>query len=89
MGKGQSKEIESEEINVVVPVNASHLASDNFAVHEVHSGTVKAMCLVLILTLMSIVICVVAVKKLCKNMRVMAGQQQQQIVVSKKHFPDV
>ena len=57
MGKGQSEEIESEEINVVVPVNAPCLASDNYEIHEVHSGTIKATCLILLFTIMTIVIC--------------------------------
>ena len=87
MGKVQSKEIEEEQINVVVPVNAPHLASDKYEVHQYHSGTVKIMCLILLITFMTIIICVIAIKRLCKNMRVIANPQ---VVVAKKHqFPDI
>ena len=87
MGTGTSKEIESEEINIDIPVNAPHLGSEQYSVHEVHSGTVKAMCLILLITLMSIVLCVIAVKRLCKNMKVMTHQP---VMIPKKNvFPDI
>ena len=61
MGKGQSKEVEEEQININVPVNSPHLAGDKYEVHQYHSGTVKIMCLILLITFMTIIICVIAV----------------------------
>ena len=86
MGKGQSKEVENEEFNVVVPVNAPRLASDTYDVHEVHSGTIKAMCVILLFTIMSIVICTIAIKRFCKHVRVMTNPHA---VAPKKIFPDI
>ena len=90
MGKGQSKEIENEEISVVGPVNAPRLASDNYEVHEVHSGTIKATCIILLFTVMSICICAFAIKRFCKHVKVMThAEANPNSAVAKKHFPDI
>ena len=66
MGKGQSKEIEEEQINVSVPVNSPNLAGDHYEVHQYHGGTVKAM-LVIVLVLFMLVIVLVLFTTLQKH----------------------
>ena len=91
MGKGQSKEIEEEPINISVPVNSPHLAGDHYEVHQYHGGTVKAMLVILLVLFMAIILCVIAVKRLCKNMRYLGNTQATpSVVYSKKcHLPDI
>ena len=38
MGKGQSKEVEEENINVNVPVNSPDLAGDHYELHQLHES---------------------------------------------------
>ena len=69
MGKGQSKQVEEEQININVPVNSPHLAGDHYEVHQYHGGTVKAMLVIMLVLILVIILCVVAVNRLCKNVR--------------------
>ena len=91
MGKGQSKEIEEEQINISVPVNSPHLAGDQYEVHQYHGGTVKAMLVIMLVLFMAIIICVVAVRRLCKNMRNLGNHQITPAVVYTKsgQLPDI
>ena len=84
MGKGQSKEIEEEQINVNVPVNSPHLAGDQYEVHQYHGGTVKAMLVILLVLIMAIILCVIAFKRLCKNIRYWGNTQATPSVVYSK-----
>ena len=92
MGKGQSKEIEEEQINISVPVNSPHLAGDQYEVHQYHGGTVKAMLVIMLVLLLVIILCVVAVKRLCKNVRNIGNPQMvtPSVVYTKKGLlPDI
>ena len=91
MGKGQSKEIEEEQINVNVPVNSPKLAGDQYEVHQYHGGTVKAMLVIVLILFMAIILCVIAVKRLCKNMRNLGNHQITPAVVYTKsgQLPDM
>ena len=92
MGKGQSKEVEEEQINVSVPVNSPDLAGDKYEIHQYHGGTIKAMLFIILVVFMAIIICVVAYKRLCRKMRNMANSQMgnPQVVYTKKcQLPDI
>ena len=103
MGKGQSKEIEEEQININVPVNSPHLAGDKYEVHQYHGGTVKAILIIMLVLFMALILCVIAVKRLCRNMRYLGNNEATPTVVytksteatptvvysKKSHFPDV
>ena len=91
MGSGQSKEIEEEQINISVPVNSPHLAGDHYETHQYHGGTVKAMLIILLIIIMAIILCVIAVKRLCKNIRYLGtAPATPPVVYSKKcHLPDI
>ena len=91
MGKGQSKEIEEEQINVNVPVNSPKLAGDQYEVHQYHGGTVKAMLVIVLILFVAIILCVIAVKRLCKNMRNLGNHQITPAVVYTKNgqLPDI
>ena len=98
MGKGQSKQVEDEQININVPVNSPKLAGDHYEVHQYHGGTVKAMLVIILVIFMAIILCVIAVKKFCRNMRYLGTMQATPTVVqatptvvySKKgHLPDI
>ena len=98
MGKGQSKVVEKEEINMVVPVNAPHLGNDNYEMHQVHSGTLRATGVILIFTIMSFIICAIAIKRLCKHVQAMSShhavaimnhQAQTMTRPPKNVFPDI
>ena len=69
MGSGQSKEVEEENIMVNVPVNSPKLEGDHYEIHQYYNGTVKAMLIILLVIFMAIVLCVVAVKRLCKTLK--------------------
>ena len=69
MGSGQSKEVEEENIMVNVPVNSPKLEGDHYELHQYHSGTVKAMLIILLVIFMAMVLCVVAMKRLCKTFK--------------------
>ena len=69
MGSGQSKEVEEENIMVNVPVNSPKLEGDHYELHQYHSGTVKAMLIILLVIFMAIILCVVAVKRLCQTLK--------------------
>ena len=69
MGSGQSKEVEEENIMVNVPVNSPKLQGDHYELHQYHTGTVKAMLVILLVIFMAIVLCVVAMKWLCKTLK--------------------
>ena len=75
MGKGQSKEIEEEQINVNVPVNSPELDGDKYDIHHYHGGTVKAMLIIILVLFMAVILCVIAVKRVCKNMRKLGNHQ--------------
>ena len=96
MGKGQSKAVENEEINMIVPVNAPRLGTDNYEVHEVHSGTLRATGVILVFTIMSFIICAIAIKRFCKHVQAMTSPQavaimnQQAMTRAPKNvFPDI
>ena len=91
MGKGQSKQVEDEQININVPVNSPHLAGDHYDVHQYHGGTVKAMLVIILVLFMAIILCVIAVKRLCRNMRYLGNIQATPTVVysKKSHLPDI
>ena len=91
MGKGQSKEVEEENINVNVPVNSPDLAGDHYELHQYHGGTVKAMLIILLVIFMAIVLCVVAMKRLCKAFKKAANPQVVASVAyaKKSQFPDI
>ena len=91
MGKGQSKEVEEENIMVNVPVNSPDLAGDHYELHQYHGGTVKAMLIILLVIFMAIVLCVVAMKRLCKAFKRAANPQVVASVAyaNKSKFPDI
>ena len=91
MGKGQSKEVEEENIMVNVPVNSPDLAGDHYELHQYHGGTVKAMLIILLVLFMAIILCVVAIKRLCKALRNAANPQMTASVAyaKKAQFPDI
>ena len=69
MGSGQSKEVEEENIMVNVPVNSPKLEGDHYELHQYHTSTVKAMLVILLVIFMAIVLCVVAMRWLCKTLK--------------------
>ena len=90
MGKGQSKEVEEEQINVNVPVNSPKLAGDTYEVHQYHGGTIKAVLVIMLVLFMAIILCVIAVKRLCKNVRNLGSPQMATpAVVYTKKLPDI
>ena len=91
MGSGQSKEVEEENIMVNVPVNSPKLEGDHYELHQYHSGTVKAMLIILLVIFMAIVLCVVAMKRLCKTLKNAANPPMVATVsyAHKSKLPDV
>ena len=98
MGKGSSKQVEDEQININVPVNSPKLAGDHYEVHQYHGGTVKAILVIILVIFMAIVLCIIAVKKLCRNMRYIGTMQATPTMVqaaptvaytSKSRLPDI
>ena len=91
MGSGQSKEVEEENIMVNVPVNSPDLAGDHYELHQYHGGTVKAMLIILLVIFMAMVLCVVAMKRLCKAFKNAANPQVVASVsyAKKSQFPDI
>ena len=90
MGGTGSKE-EEEQININVPVNSPHLAGDHYETHQYHGGTVKAMLVILLIVVMAILLCVLAVKRLCKNIKYLgAVHDTSSVTYSKRsHLPDI
>ena len=62
MGKGQSKEIEEEQINVKISVNSPKMAGDQYEIHQYHGGTIKAMLVIVFVLFMAIILCVIGYK---------------------------
>ena len=97
MGKPQSKIVEKQETNIVVPVNSPHLGADNYETHSVHSGTLRATGVIIVFSLMSFIICAVAIKRICKHMKRMTSlpavaimsQAQAASKSNKNIFPDI
>ena len=92
MGKGQSKQVEEEQININVPVNSPHLAGDRYEVHQYHGGTIKAVLVIMLVLILVIILCVVAVKRLCRNVRNIGVPQMAtpSVVYTKKGLlPDI
>ena len=91
MGKGQSKEIEEEQINVNIPVNSPKMAGDQYEIHQYHGGTIKAMLVIVLVLFMAIILCVIGVKRVCKNMRKLGSPQTTPTVVYTKsgQLPDI
>ena len=91
MGKGQSKEIEEEQINVNVPVNSPKMAGDQYEIHQYHGGTIKAMLVIVLILFMALILCVIGVKRICKNMRKLGSHQITPTVVYTKsgQLPDI
>ena len=98
MGKPQSKIVEKQETTIVVPVNSPHLGEDNYETHVIHSGTLRATGVILIFSIMSFIICAVAIKRICKHMKrvtslpavtIMSQQAQAASKSNKNIFPDI
>ena len=91
MGGTGSKEDNEEIVNINVPVNSPHLAGDSYETHNYHGGTVKAMMVILLIVVMAILLCVLAFKKLCKNIRYLGAVPDAPPVTYTKrsHLPDI
>ena len=98
MGKPQSKIVEKQETNIVVPVNSPHVGADNYDTHTIHSGTLRATGVIIVFSIMSFIICAVAIKRICKHMKrvtnlpavTIMSQQAQAVPKSNKNvFPDI
>ena len=91
MGGTGSKEDNEEIVNINVPVNSPHLAGDSYETHNYHGGTVKAMMVILLIVVMAILLCVLAFKKLCKNIRYLGAVPDAPPVTYAKrsHLPDI
>ena len=91
MGGTGSKEDNEEIVNINVPVNSPHLAGDSYETHHYHEGTVKAMMVILLIVVMAILLCVLAFKKLCKNIRYLGAMPDAPPVAYAKrgHLPDI
>ena len=91
MGGTGSKEVDEEQININVPVNSPHLAGDHYETHQYHGGTVKAMMVILLIVVMAIILCVLAIKRLCKNIRYLGATPDAPPVAYTKrgHLPDI
>ena len=97
MGKPQSKIVEKQETNIVVPVNSPHLGAENYETHTVHSGTLRATGVIIVFSIMLFIICAVAIKKICRHIKrvssipvAIMSHQAQAIPTSKKNiFPDI
>ena len=94
MGGTGSKEENEEIVNVNIPVNSPHMAGDQYETHNYHGGTVKAMMVILLIVVMAILLCVLAVKRLCKNIRYMgamgATPDAPPVTYTRKgHLPDI
>lgn len=98
MGKPQSKIVEKQETNIVVPVNSPHLGADNYETHTIHSGTLRATGVIIVFSIMSFIICAVAIKRICKHIKrvsslpavaIMSHQAQATPKSNKNIFPDI
>ena len=91
MGGTGSKEDNEEIVNINVPVNSPHMAGDSYETHHYHGGTVKAMMVILLIVVMAILLCVLAFKKLCKNIRYLGAVPDTPTVTYTKrgHLPDI
>ena len=97
MGKPQSKIVEKQETNIVVPVNSPHLGAENYETHTVHSGTLRATGVIIVFSIMSFIICAVAIKKVCRHIKrvssipvaIMSHQAQAIPTSNKNIFPDI
>ena len=91
MGGTGSKEENEEVVNINVPVNSPHMAGDYYETHQYHGGTVKAMMVILLIVVMAILLCVVAFKRLCKNIRYLGAMPDAPAVAYAKrgHLPDI
>ena len=68
-----------------------NLAGDHYELHQYHGGTVKAMLIILLVIFMAMVLCVVAMKRLCKAFKKAANPQVVASVAyaKKSQFPDI
>ena len=91
MGGTGSKEENEEIVNINVPVNSPHLAGDNYETHNYHGGTVKAVMVIILVVVMVILLCVLAIKRLCKNIRYLGAVSGAPPVAYTKrgHLPDI
>ena len=91
MGGTGSKEENEEIVNINVPVNSPHMAGDYYETHQYHGGTVKAMMVILLIVVMAILLCVLALKRLCKNIRYLGAMPDAPTVAYTKrgHLPDI
>ena len=91
MGGTGSKEDNEEIVNINVPVNSPHLAGDHYETHMYHGGTMKAMMVILLIVVMAIMLCVLAMKRLCKNIRYLGAIHDTPPVTYTKrnHLPDI
>ena len=97
MGKPQSKIVEKQETNIVVPVNSPHLGAENYETHTVHSGTLRATGVIIVFSIMSFIICAVAIKKIFRHIKrvssipvaIMSHQAQAIPTSNKNIFPDI
>ena len=91
MGGTGSKEDNEEIVNINVPVNSPHMAGDHYETHMYHGGTMKAMMVILLIVVMAVILCVLAMKRLCKNIRYLGAIPDAPPVTYTKrnHLPDI